>query len=299
MSLFFSNPELIRNARIQLRPGRMIAAMVISAAMSVTTWASIRHTDVTVTIDGLSGLGAVFALILAVQVAVLLIGGGIYCLQSVHREKELNTFDYQRVTQLTSIELAIGKLLGAPIAAYFVVLCLMPVALLSAVRAHIGASTVIEAYVVLVLGSIAFHALALLVSMLLRRGGSAVAIFLYLAIVGVTYFQGMYVAWTIRSISPFFALDLAKQDSPYMTFLFKDATPRHFLTDSIFGKAVPHFTVLIGLYLIFTAWFLLAVKRNLKRDPSFYEIYSPKQALTFVMYLSLLMLSFPVDHNFP
>ena len=40
MTAFFNNPEMLRNARIQLRPGRAIAAVVICAAVSLTTWYS-------------------------------------------------------------------------------------------------------------------------------------------------------------------------------------------------------------------------------------------------------------------
>lgn len=164
MSLFFSNPEFIRNARIQLRPGRMIAAAIICAVVSITIWASIVHTDVDFDVAGLHKAGAVFAFILYAQVSILLIGGGIYCLQSVNREKDLHTFDYQRVTRLTSLELAVGKLFGAPIAAYFIVICPMRVALLGAAQGHVPATLVVGAYIILVMGSISYHSLALLVS---------------------------------------------------------------------------------------------------------------------------------------
>ena len=40
MTAFFNNPEMLRNARIQLRPGRAIAAVVICAAISLTIWYS-------------------------------------------------------------------------------------------------------------------------------------------------------------------------------------------------------------------------------------------------------------------
>ena len=113
MSAFFNNPEILRNARIQLRPGRAIAAVVICAAISLTVWYSFEARTVarTVADDSIE----MFRLVLMLQVVVLLIGGGIYELLSVHREKELNTFDYQRVTRLTSFELAMGKLFGAPV----------------------------------------------------------------------------------------------------------------------------------------------------------------------------------------
>lgn len=292
MSLLFSNPELIRNARIQLRPGRMIVVAVICAVISITTWASIVHTDVDFDVQGLRGAGAVFGFILYVQVTILLIGGGIYCLQSVHREKELNTFDYQRVTRLSSFELAIGKLLGAPIAAYFAVLCLMPVALIAAVRAHVPVVVVFEAYVVLLLGSITYHALALLVSVLLGRGGLAVAIFLFLAVVGITYSPGMYSRWTIHSLSPFFAGDVLRRHSSEMMYVAKGVARRIYWKDAFLGQGVPHLMVFVLIHATFTAWFLLAVKRNLKGDPSVYEVYSPVQAFSFVLYLSFLMIGF-------
>jgi len=77
VSLPFSNPELIRNARIQLRPGRMVVAVVICAVASITVWASIMHTDVDFSLYNMRGAGGVFALILFFQIAIVRIGGGI------------------------------------------------------------------------------------------------------------------------------------------------------------------------------------------------------------------------------
>ena len=42
----------------------------------------------------------------------------------------------------------------------------------------------------------------------------------------------------------------------------------------------------------FSAFLLLAVTRNIKRDPSIYEIYAPWQGLAFVLYLNALVLGF-------
>jgi hypothetical protein len=39
-------------------------------------------------------------------------------------------------------------------------------------------------------------------------------------------------------------------------------------------------------------WFLLAILRNLKRDPSVYELYSPAQAFGFAMFMELLIVGF-------
>ena len=168
-------------------------AVVICAAISLTTWYSFEPRDPTLSVTGT--FIQMFKFILQLQIVVLLIGGGIYELLSVHREKELNTFDYQRVTRLTSFELAMGKLFGAPVLMYFIVLCLMPIALLGAIQGHLPISLVVEAYVILFVGCIAFHLLALVVSMTLGRGVSAVAVLPYLVLVGFTsvdFFTSQY-----------------------------------------------------------------------------------------------------------
>jgi hypothetical protein len=281
VSAFFNNPEMLRNARIQLRPGRAIAAVVICAAISLTVWYSFEARTVarTVADDSIE----MFRLILMLQVVVLLIGGGIYELLSVHREKELNTFDYQRVTRLTSFELAMGKLFGAPVLMYLIVLCLMPVALLGAILGHALPFLGVEAYLILFVGCIAFHVLALLVSMASGRGVSAIAILPFLLLVASTsvdFHLNASTNWTFRQLNPFAA-----------TAMFESGAGQA-PQDLFFGVSVPHFIVLMAIYVTFTAWFMLAIVRNLKRDPSVYELYSPAQAFGFAMFLNFLIVGF-------
>jgi hypothetical protein len=116
-------PEFVRNGRIQLRPRRAVACALICAAISLAcvgyfVFPNERSSPVTQD-DGIR----LMQFLLVLQIMVLVIGGGIYCLQSIHREKEQNTFDYQRITRLTPLQLAVGKLLGTPILPYFYVLC--------------------------------------------------------------------------------------------------------------------------------------------------------------------------------
>jgi hypothetical protein len=285
-ALFF-NPELLRNARIQLRPGRAIAAAIICAAVSLTIWYSFesRSSAQAVASDAIE----MFKVILQMQIFVLLIGGGIYELLTVHREKELNTFDYQRVTRLTSFELGIGKLFGAPILTYFIVLCLMPIAIFAAVFGHAPLVLVVEAYIILLVGCIAFHILALVFSMALGRGVSAIAVLPYLVLIGFTSVDLaatsngiMFSNWTLHQLNPFAA-----------TALFEGGLLNGFVErDLFFGVSVPHFIVLMVIYATLIAWFLLAIVRNLKRDAAAYELYSPLQAFGFAIYLNLLMLGF-------
>jgi hypothetical protein len=49
---------------------------------------------------------------------------------------------------------------------------------------------------------------------------------------------------------------------------------------------------MLAIDLLFAGWFLLALIRNIKRDPNYYEIYSPLQSLGFAMFLNLLFVAF-------
>jgi hypothetical protein len=282
------NPELVRNCRIQLRRNRMLAAAVICAAVSLSLVSYYElSTD--------AGPRGLLQVIFLLQALVLVIGGSIYCLQSVQREKDQNTFDFQRITRMTPFELAIGKVFGAPALTYFAVFCLMPVALYAAVASSLPLASILQIYLVLFLGAVTYHCFAVLISMVIERGASAGAMFFFLWAVGATsidlgaeYQQGPL---ALRAVGPFWAYSLIapaapfppSPDSPYA------ARPGQ---DLFFGAPVSHVAVLTVLYVTFAAWLLLAVVRNIKRDPSIYEIYRPYQALGLALYLNFLVLGF-------
>ncbi len=289
MSALAINPELLRNTRIQLRRGRMLAVVVICAAVSLTFVAYYN-------LSGTLGGQNLFQTIFLIQTAVLVIGGGIYCLQSVQREKDLNTFDFQRITRLTPFELAVGKVFGAPSLTYFVVLCLMPVALWAAVLGGTRVSTILKMYAILLVGAAAYHCFAVLISMVLDRGTSAGAMLFFLVLVGMTsndfgasYYGGPL---ALRAISPFWAVELISPGTRYMPPVVDPAYAIGPESDIFFGRFVSHPAVLIVLYTTLTAWFLLAVVRNIKRDPSVYEIYRPAQGIALALYLNFLVLCF-------
>ena len=202
--------EILRNARIQLRPKRLIAAVVICAAISLTTYA--YYVYLPNSISHLPRYNEMFQWIVILQIIALVIGGGIYCLQSVHREMVLNTFDYQRVTRLTPLELALGKLFGAPALMTLVALCMLPAALFAALAGGAGLPLVLEIYAIVLLGSIAFQAFALTVSVFLGRGTSAGAIIFFLAFVWISAAIGSSAeqpgSLALHGIAPFAAASL-------------------------------------------------------------------------------------------
>ena len=287
MSALTFTPELLRNGRSQLRQGRIVAVVVICAAVSLSAVAYFFYSP-NYTASGSAALDLVRTMLI-LQIMVLLIGGGIYCLQAVHREKELNTFDYQRITRLKPIELAVGKLLGAPAVAYLIVLCLMPITLVGAFIAQISIWTLLQIYLIVLLGSITYHALALLLSLLASKGSSAGLTLFFLILVGmssINFSEGGSV-FGIRQLSPFFAYDLLSP--PAAPNRLETLPP---LQDSFLGTFVPHVAVLLVIFITLSGFLLLAVTRNIKRDPAVYEIYSPGQGLTFVLYLNALVLGF-------
>jgi hypothetical protein len=280
-------PELARNARIQLRHRRLLASAIICAAVSLSALAYYGHSASSDTGDDL------LQLVVLLQITVLLLGGGVYCVQSLHGEKELNTFDYQRVTRLKPLDLALGKLLGAPALTYFIVLCLMPMGFWAYFRSTATMSTVLQVYILIFLGSITYHAFALLISLLLKRGTSAGGILFFLLIVGLTsvdYSEGG--TFGMHRLSPFFAFDLLTRRQSYGPTTESGPYALYPSRDLFFGVSVPHVLVLVVIYLTLTMWLLLAVARNIKRDPSVYEVYSPTQSFAPLLYLECLLLGF-------
>jgi hypothetical protein len=292
----WNNPEFIRNVRSQLRPGRAIATAVICAAISLVTGFALSHQTDHGSAAGPYGWGLqILQTAFWLQALMLAAGGGIACVNSIHREKDQNTFDYQRVTRLTPLELSLGKLFGAPVFAYFVCLCLMPLAVFGALEGQRPFLSLVTAYVVLFVATLAFHALALLISLLTVRGSQTGAILLLLVLLaGSASGGGGSQIFQARSFGPFYGAEVvswgALGSAPVQTQLRRYDS--QWGMDVFFGHDVLHVPLLLVVDLLFAAWFLLALVRNIKRDPNYYEIYSPLQSLGFAIFLNLLFVAF-------
>ena len=102
---------------------------------------------------------------------------------------------------------------------------------------------------------------------------------------------------SMGTLTPFFAGTLVTQTSwavdrasaafPLSLFTRVPAT-----TDVLFGWPVHHFFVLVVLYVTFTAWCLVVVSRNIKRDPTAYELLTPREALGFTAYINIILVGF-------
>lgn len=295
-----SNPEFLRNARSQLRPGKMIASAAITALVSISVGYLVAQNHVPAA--GPGGWGhELLRFALTAQALILAAGGGIACLNGIYKEKDQNSFDFQRVTRLTPLQLTLGKLFGAPVLMYFICLCLMPLAVFAAIMGKSRLSFFVAAYVVLVAASAAFHALALLISLLTVRGSHTSAIILALILLWIGSIGGPALSDRIQlgSFGPFEAPGLSAEttwDVQQIPQIIRwpggETVIDRGMIDTLFGKRVHHVFVLVPLDLIFVFWFLLGVTRNIKRDPNYYEVYSPGQSLAFAFYLNILIVAF-------
>lgn len=284
----FNNPEFIRNVRLNLRPGKMFTTAGIAIILTLVIGFSLNHLQ-GVPPDGPRGWG--FYLLKSLfwlQALILAAGGGIACVNAIYREKDQNTFDFQRVTRLSPLELTLGKLFGAPVFMYFLCLCFTPMVVFAAWKGHSDFLSLLIAYALLLVGSLVIHSFALLVSLLTVRGSHTTAIILILVALwtfsNIFMLTGNYLQ--LASLSPFYASEYVYR--PVSIFGLTSPT----MMDTFFKHQVKHFVVFIILDLCLVAWFLLALARNIKRDPNQYDLYSPLQSFGIIAFINFVLLAF-------
>ena len=284
----FNNPEFIRNVRLNLRPGKMLTTAGIAIMLTLVIGFSLNHLQ-GVSPEGPRGWG--FYLLKSLfwlQALILAAGGGIACVNAIYREKDQNTFDFQRVTRLSPLELTLGKLFGAPVFMYFLCLCFTPMVVFAAWKGHSDFLSLLIAYALLLVGSLVIHSFALLVSLLTVRGSHTTAIILILVALwtfsNIFMLTGNYLQ--LASLSPFYASEYVYR--PVSIFGLTSPT----MMDTFFTHKIKHFAVFIVLDLCLVAWFLLALARNIKRDPNQYDLYSPLQSFGIIAFINFVLLAF-------
>ncbi len=266
-ALFFENPELRRNLRIELSPRRVFTAGIITALFALIVLPSLVPSGRPVGFGRAAVMTPYLMIVLWSQRITLMLGGAIYCWRAVKRERELNTWDFQRITRLSPLELTMGKLFGAPALAYFVTLCFVPPALFSAATTSSAAVWfVLETYVVLFTGALVIHTFALMISAISDRGGAVSGLVLLL----------LLQIFPIMGFMMFSAVPSAVQS-------FGQAAGVKF-----YGIAFPLTLLSAVLELGFSAWFLLAIVRNIKADLDAMQLFTVGQGLGFAAYCNFV-----------
>ncbi len=118
MSNFFSSPEIIRYLRSEARRGRLVTGLVTANLIAFAIYLMATQSE---------DLGETLVTFLfMLQGVLLLVYGTVRTTASVLAERTERTWDFQRLTPLSSWELTWGKLIGAPVFPYFLLLSLVP-----------------------------------------------------------------------------------------------------------------------------------------------------------------------------
>ena len=217
------------------------------------------------------GRNTYLMIILWSQKITLTVGGAISCWRAVRRERELNTWDFQRITRLSPLELAVGKLFGAPALSYFVTLCLIPPAILSATTtSSMSLEFLLQSYVLLFTSTVVIHAFALMISTISDKGGAVSGVVLLLMLQIFPLF-GWFVYLGARS---------SAQN-------FRNAQALQF-----YGVVVPSTALWAMLELGFAAWILLAVVRNIKADLEAMQLFTVWQGIGLAVYCNFVWIGF-------
>ena len=267
-ALFLNNPELRRNFRIELSPKRLVTATIITTVFALIVLPSLTQNRPA----GASPYITLYLMaVLWSQGITLTLGGAISCWRAVRRERELNTWDYQRITRLSPLELAIGKLFGAPALAYFVTLCLVPPAVVSAAGSGgVAVDFLARSYVLLFMGALVIHAFSLMISTTSDKGGMSSGLLLLIL------FQLFPVIGLLFSLSPTTSVQNAGRTS---------ALP-------FYGIAFPPTLLWATLELGFATWLLLAVVRNIKLGLEAMQLFSVWEGLGFAAYCNFVWIGF-------
>ncbi len=320
---FWKNPEFIRHRRSELRPSRATAVGLVVLMVCVLTilacWANEKsrrsYTSQSIVIVEQPAPGGdlqqspqsnsrtihesspqaipdtisintsrnAYRGLLLMQFGVLTFWSLLSCTQAVSRERERGTWDFQRTTRLTSAELLIGKLLGEPALAYFIVLCSLPITLAVGLVGRIGILNILSAYVVLLSSALFIGLAGLWLSGLFENKSRGIGL------IGAFLMYGLFLLAQTLTQSPFPGLAAF---SPLVTLLPLVGAGRVATAPpTIFGGQVPGLLMTLLLYITFGAWFVVMLVRNLKRDFREVRLLSRWQAVACCAFLNFVFYS--------
>lgn len=298
--LFWKNPEFLRHRRSELRKNRVITILAIVLVICALIWlgnwgsqqeqlASARYrqqnfgnptaaqlaeyesrTSINLWLD-------FYRTLIYGQLAVLTFWTLLCCAQSISGERERKTWDFQRATSLTPAEFLVGKLLGEPIVAYFIVLCAFPLTVIAAAFGHAGFSNILSAYALIISSALFIGLVGLWLSNLFETRSRGIGL------IGTFGFY-LLLAFAIKfEDSPFPGL---AGFSPIMGMTKLIDPTGQTRTGTIFGENVSWLTMSLILYFTFGAWFVLMILRSLKKDFDQIKTLSRWQAVGCAAFLN-------------
>ena len=292
---FWRNPEFIRHCRSELRRSRIttvtLVVLFVCALTILACWAteSALHHGFSTPLDFSSRSSVAVATamrsyypLMLMQFGVLTFWSLLSCAQAISRERERGTWDFQRTTRLAASELLVGKLLGEPVLAYFIFLCVLPVTLVVGIIGRVHLLNIVFADFVTLIAALFIGIAGLWVSSLFESKSRGIGLIAALAIYGV------FLGSTGLTESPFSGLG---GFSPLTTFLPLIGRTLFPSRPMLFGGQVLWLFMTVLLYVTFGSWLVLMLVRNLKKDVNEMRLLSHWQAvgcgafLNFVLYV--------------
>ncbi len=303
---FWENPEFVRHVRAELRITRALTILVVVVVICILVWlacwgaqqsqmdayrrgnhdfgnpssGALAELEQRSTIE--VWLNFLRCLVYA-QLAVLTFWSLLRCAQSVAGEREYKTWDFQRATRLTPGEFLVGKLLGEPIVAYFIVLCCIPITFLAGWRGHIPIGNILSAYMLIVSAALFIGLAGLWLSTLFEtrsRGIGLIGTFGFYLFFGLTFY------WVNSSFPGLAAFNPL---SGLLPLLGEEHLNR---LATIFGSRLPWPAVGLILYVTFGGWFVLMILRGLKKDFDQIKPLSRWQAVACAAFLNFTAYAF-------
>ncbi|MBZ5562585.1 MAG: ABC transporter permease [Acidobacteriia bacterium] len=275
MLQFWRNPELVRHVRAEMRPARALTVgmttVVVCVLVGLMCWSSAEGKPQPF-------FQTFYAWLTGLQYVVLGFWCASTCGQAIAREREMKTYDFLRTTRLSSAELMVGKLLGAPILGYFIVACSLPVTFIVGALGGFRVLVLLENWVLLLAFSLFVGLMGLWGSMLVEKSSYGAMGILGLAI-STSMFP--YVQSPFPGFAGFSVLPAVLSLHSANNWLTK--TPA-----TLFGLQVPFLVVSLLLFVTFGAWLALMLTRNLKKDLQQLSLLSRWQAVGLGAYCNLL-----------
>jgi hypothetical protein len=286
MAPIWRNPEFVRHLRANLRPARAITVAATVGVICALVWLGCYASEQSELASMRSAteqfhwsperLAALeqrapvevwlrfYRFMMYAQLGMLTFWSLLSCAQSISGERERRTWDFQRATRMGPGELLVGKLLGEPVVAYFIVVCCLPITASAAILGGAGWRNLASAYVLMISGALFIGLAGLWLSNLFdsrSRGIGLIGTFGIYLLLGLatllrndTSFPGLAGFSPLAGMLPLLSNEVSAVDRA------------NGIGGTIFGALAPWPLISLLLYVTFGAWLVLVLLRTLKED---------------------------------
>lgn len=231
-------PEIYRYRAQETGRVKLISSLAAALALCAATGYAVAKTT--------ASWGSYLTAVTYMQFLMLVFYGAVCTARSVTQERAERTWDFQRLTPLSSFEIAAGKFLGAPVFPWFLFACLLPAALLSLFSSPSVYGDLLSRYALGLSVALLTMAVGLLASAYDETGGSGMGHLSgpLIGLAGVTTLNSAfrYADMLGRPLQPLISF-YGRQLGPVSSVLFLSAT-----------------------FLAFGAWAFLGARYRIGRD---------------------------------